>query len=69
MSQTLQTTLDKIDKIENISNRKILLEFDTYMIKSDKSERSRRNNLKYMFNYIQWLGYTLIKDVKNEQDI
>ena len=71
MTQTLMKTLEKASNIENTTNRKTLLDFDNYMIKSDKSERTRRNNLKYMLNYVEWLAKfnRSINDVKEEKDI
>ena len=56
MTQSLETTLEKVSNINNSANRKIILDFDNYMIKSDKSERTRRNNLKYVLNYEEWLS-------------
>ena len=72
LTQTLKTTLEKVSKLENTSNRKMLQDFDNYMVKSDKSDRTRRNNLKYMLNYVEWLAKfnnKTINDVKEEQDI
>ena len=71
MTQSLQTTLEKISGINNKTNQKILTDFDNYMIKSDKSDRTRRNNLKYMINYVEWLAKSnkCIIDVKEENDI
>src|SRR5688500_15067996 len=71
MTQSLMKTLEKASNIENTTNRKILLDFDNYMIKSDKADRTRRNNLKYMLNYVEWLAKfnRSINDVKEEKDI
>jgi site-specific recombinase XerD len=71
MTQSLKTTEEKVSNIENTVNRKILLEFNNFMIKSDRANRTRRNNLKYMLNYVEWLGKSkrTINDVKEEKDI
>lgn len=69
MAQTLQTTLNKINYVTNKTNHKILLDFDAYMHRTDKSDRTRINNLKGMLNFVNWLNNTSLKDIKSENTI
>ena len=69
MSETLQTVIKKIDSIHNKSNKKILSGFYDYMIANYKSERTQRNNLKSILNFVGWLDKKFLNEVKNEQII
>ena len=69
MSETLQTVIKKIDNIYNKPNKKILAEFYKYMVTNDKSERTQRNNLKSILNFVNWLDKKSLDEVKNEQII
>ena len=69
MTQSLQTTINKISTIKNTVNRRIIENFNDYMIYREKAERTRRNNLKYVLNYINWLDNVSIMNVRNEKQI
>ena len=51
MPVKLSTTLDKIDKIENVQNRFLVKQYHNFMDSTGASERHQNNNLK-IFNSI-----------------
>lgn len=46
MPVKLSTTLDKIDKIENLQNRFLVKQYHKFMDSTAASERHQNNNLK-----------------------
>ena len=69
MSETLQTVIKKIDNIYNKSNKKILTDFYNYMVTNDKSERTQKNNLKSILNFVRWLDKKSLDEIKDEKII
>ena len=56
MPVKLSTTLDKIDKIENIQNRFLVKQYNKFMDSTGASERHQNNNLKVILSYVNYLG-------------
>ncbi len=52
MVAKLSTTINKIQKLPNSSNAKIINEFLTYMKNNGSSERHQNNNLNVMIDFI-----------------
>ncbi len=52
------TTLDKIDKIENVQNRFLVNNITNFMDSTGASERHQNNNLKIIHYYVTYLGKT-----------
>ena len=67
MPVKLSTTLDKIDKIENIQNRFLVKQYHKFMDSTCASERHQNNNLKVILSYVNYLGkdifYLILKPV------
>ena len=56
MPVKLSTTLEKIDKIENIQNRFLVKQYHKFMDSTGASERHQNNNLKVILSYVNYLG-------------
>ena len=56
MPVKLSTTLDKIEKIENVQNRFLVKHYHKFMDSTGASERHQNNNLKVMHYYVNYLG-------------
>ena len=56
MPVKLFTTLNKIEKIENVQNRFIIKQYHKFMDSSGASERHQNNNLKVIHYYVNYLG-------------
>ena len=56
MPVKLSTTLDKIDKIENVQNRFLVKQYHKFMDSTGASERHQNNNLKVIHYYVNYLG-------------
>jgi hypothetical protein len=52
MPVKLSTTLNKIDKIENIQNRFLVKQYNKFMDSTGASERHQNNNLKVILSYV-----------------
>ena len=56
MPVKLSTTVDKIDKIENVQNRFLVKQYHKFMDSTGASERHQNNNLKVIHYYVNYLG-------------
>jgi hypothetical protein len=56
MIAKLSTTINKIEKLPNSSNSKIINDFLIYMKGNGSSERNQNNNLNVMIEYAIFLG-------------
>ena len=56
MPVKLSTTLDKIDKIENVQNRFLVKQYYKFMDSTGASERHQNNNLKVIHYYVNYIG-------------
>ena len=56
MPVKLSTTLDKIDKIENVQNRFLVNNITNFMDSTGASERHQNHNLKIIHYYVTYLG-------------
>jgi hypothetical protein len=56
MPVKLATTLDKIDKIENVQNRFLVKQYHKFMDSTGASEKHQNNNLKVIHYYVNYLG-------------
>ncbi|HET7643109.1 MAG TPA: hypothetical protein VFK40_06350 [Nitrososphaeraceae archaeon] len=56
MPVKLSTTINKIDKIENVQNRFLIKHYHKFMDSSGASERHQNNNLKVILSYTNYLG-------------
>ena len=65
MPVKLSTTLEKIDKIENIQNRFLVKQYHKFMDSTGASERHQNNNVKVLHHHVNYLGknifFTFIK--------
>jgi hypothetical protein len=56
MPVKLSTTLNKIEKIENVQNRFLVKQYHKFMDSTGASERHQNNNLKVIHYYVNYLG-------------
>ena len=70
MVAKLSTTINKIEKVPNSSNSKIINDFLIYMKNNGSSERHQNNNLNVMIEFAIFLGpNTIFYDINNKEQI
>ena len=68
MPVKLSTTLDKIEKIENIQNRLLVKHYHKFMNCTGASERHQNNNLKVILSYVNYLDKDVLLSSINTCD-
>src|SRR5918993_2795694 len=68
MPVKLSTTLDKIEKIENIQNRFLVKHYHKFMNCTGASERHQNNNLKVILSYVNYLDKDVLLSSINTCD-
>ena len=65
----LTSVLEKVQTIPNLKNRKVLKEFNDYMLESGASESHQRNELLTLYYYALHLGETLLLGINKRQQV
>jgi hypothetical protein len=65
----LATTVERIKKLSNSSNSRLILDFHEFMKENGASERHQNNNLKAVLSLAQFMSSKSLGEISNRDDI
>lgn len=69
MPAKLATTIEKIKRLSNSSNSRLILDFHEFMKENGASERHQNNNLKAVLSLAQFMSSKSLGEISNRDDI
>jgi hypothetical protein len=65
----LATTVEKIKRLYDSDNSRLILEFHDFMKENGASERHQNNNLKALLSFAQFINSKSLGEIENKDDI
>ena len=69
MPTKLATTVEKINRLSNSNNSRLILEFHDFMKENGASERHQNNNLKAILSFAQFMNSKCLAEIDNKDNI
>ena len=69
MPAKLITTVEKIKRLSNSNNSRLILGFYDFMKENGASERHQNNNLKAILSFAQFINSKSLAKIDNKDDI
>ena len=69
MPTKLTTTIEKIKRLSNSINSRLIFEFHNFMKENGASEGHQNNNLKIILSFAQFINSTSLTEIDKKDDI